>query len=191
MLTEGIADCFDISTGLASNVITNLVKAASAVLKPMSFVPDREVIRKTLPNRFKSMPDIHSILDGIEVFIEIPKNLDLQQITWSAYKHHNTAKLLVCVAPSSSITFISKAYGGSISDKKLTNRSEYLDLVPMYSRIMFAKGFKLSHECAQRFIYYASPPGRRGAAQMTPSEVWKTKHIADLRILVEQVIRRL
>ena len=115
----------------------------------------------------------------------------MQQITWSDYKHHNTAKLLVCVAPNSSIIFISKAYGGSISDKELTNRSEYLDLVPMYSRIMFAKGFKLSHECAQRFIYYASPPGRRGAAQMTPSEVWKTKHIADLRILVEQVIRRL
>ena len=74
--------------------------------------------------------------------------------------------------------------------KKLTNRSEYLDLVPMYSR-MFAKGFKLTDECAERFIYYASPPDRRGAAQMTPSEGWKTKHIADLRILVEQVIRRL
>ena len=191
MLTEDIADRFDISTGLASNIITTWVKAASAVLKPMIFVPDREVIYKTLPNRFKSMPDIHSILDGTEVFIETPKNLDLQKITWSDYKHHNTAKLLVCVAPNSSIIFISKAYGGSISDKELTNRSEYLDLVPMYSRIMFAKGFKLTDECAERFIYYASPPGRRGAAQMTPSEGWKTKHIADLRILVEQVIRRL
>ena len=168
MLTEDIADRFDISTGLASNIITTWVKAASAVLKPMIFVPDREAIYKTLPNRIKSMPDIHSILDGTDVFIETPKNLDLQKITWSDYKHHNTAKLLVCVAPNSSIIFISKAYGGSISDKELTNRSEYLDLVPMYSRIMFDKGFKLRDECAQRFIYYASRPGRRGAAQMTP-----------------------
>ena len=56
---------------------------------------------------------------------------------------------------------------------------------------MFDKGFKLSDECAQRFTYYASPPGRRGAAQMTPSEVRKAKHSANLRILVEQVIRRL
>ena len=61
----------------------------------------------------------------------------------------------------------------------------------MYSRIMFDKGFKLSDECAHRFIYYASPPGRTGAAQMTPSGLRKTKHIANLRILVEQVIRRL
>ena len=61
----------------------------------------------------------------------------------------------------------------------------------MYSRIMFGKGFKLSDECAQRFIYYASPPGRRSAAQMTPSEVRKTKHIDNLIVLVEQVIRRI
>ena len=56
---------------------------------------------------------------------------------------------------------------------------------------MFDKRFKLSDECAQRFINYASPPDRRGAAQITPSEARKTKHTANLRILVEQVIRRL
>ena len=115
----------------------------------------------------------------------------MQKITWSNYKHHNTAKLLVCVAPNCGILFVPKSYGGFISDKQFTNRSEYLDLVPMYSRILFDKGFKLSDECAQRFIYYVSPPDRRGAAQMTPSEVWKTKHIANLRRLVEQMIRRL
>ena len=131
--------------------------------------------KKLLREGSRTMPDIHSILDGTEVFIETPKNLDLQKITWTDYKHHNTAKLLVCVAPNFSIIFISKAYGGSISDKELTNRSGYLDLVPVYSRIMFEKGFKLTDEYAQRFIYYASPPGRRGAAQMTPSEVRKTK----------------
>ena len=137
------------------------------------------------------MLDIHSNLYGTEVFIENQKNLDLQKITWSDYKHHNAAKLLVCVAPNSSITFISKAYGGSVSDTELTNRSVYFDLVPMYSEIVFDKGFKLSDECAQRFIYYASSPARRGAVQMTHSEVRKTKHIVNLRILVEQVIRRL
>ena len=123
MLTEDIADRFDISTGLASNIITTWVKAASAVLKPMIFEPDGEVIYKILPNRLKSMPEIHSILDGTEVFIETPKNLDLQKITWTDCKHHNKAKLLVCVAPNSSIIFILKAYGGSISDKELTIRT--------------------------------------------------------------------
>ena len=40
----------------------------------------------------------------------------------------------------------------------------------MYCRLMFDKEFKLSDDCAQGFIYYTSPPGRRSAAQMTPSE---------------------
>ena len=56
---------------------------------------------------------------------------------------------------------------------------------------MFDKGFKLHEECSQRFISYMVPPGRNGAAQMSPAEIRKTKHIANLRILVEQVIRRL
>ena len=41
-------------------------------------------------------------------------------------------------------------------------------------------------------IYYASPPGRRSAALMTPSENIKSElkilRISNLRILVEQVI---
>ena len=67
------------------------------------------------------------------------KPLDLQKITWSDHKHHDTAKLLVCVAPNSSIIFTSKAYAKSPSYKKLTNRSENLDLVPMCSRITLTR----------------------------------------------------
>ena len=84
MLTENIADCFDISIGLANDIITTWVKAASAVLEPL--------------------------ICG-----------------------HNTAKLLLRVAPKSSIIFISKGCGGSISDKELANCSDYLDLVLMSS----------------------------------------------------------
>ena len=79
----------------------------------------------------------------------------------------------------SSIVFILKIYGGSIADKELKNFCKYLDLFPMYSRIMFDKGFNLSDECAQRFNYYTSPPDRRGAAQMTHSKVRRKKHIAN------------
>ena len=38
MLTEDIADRFDLSTGLASNIIRTWVKAALAVLKPMDML---------------------------------------------------------------------------------------------------------------------------------------------------------
>ena len=34
-------------------------------------------------------------------------------------KHHNTVEFLICVAPNSGITFISIAYNGRLSDKKI------------------------------------------------------------------------
>ena len=46
----------------------------------------------------------------------------------------------------------------------------------------------LIKECAAHRIELIIPPGRRGQAQMIPSQVLKTKDIAQ-RILVEQVIR--
>ena len=100
-------------------------------------------------------------------------------------------KILVSVTPNSSICFVSKAYPGSVSDKKLTLDCNYLDLVPMYSTIMADKGFNIKQECLNRNINLYVPPGKRGTYQMLPHEVRKTKKIANKRILVEQVIRQL
>lgn len=99
-------------------------------------------------------------------------------------------KFLISVTPSSFINFVSEPYTGRISDKALTLDSEFLDIVPPYSRVMADKGFNIASECAAHSIYFTVPPGKRGTSQMTPSEVRKTSDIAKLRILVEQVIRR-
>ena len=63
--------------------------------------------------------------------------------------------------------------------------------MPKYAQIMYDKGFKLQDECAQRLISVAVPPGHSGVTQMIAAEVKKTKTIANIRVLVEQVIRRL
>ena len=191
VLNKDLADRFGVSVGLVSSIFTSWLKVSSDVLSSMIFIPDQSNISNTRSSRFKSMPDLHSILDGTEFFIQTPKNPDNQKLTWSDYKHHNTLKVLVCVSPNSSIICISPSYGGSISDKEITNRCGYLDQVPSYSQIMHDRGFNLSEECASRFITVSVPPGRRGSAQMTPAEIVKTKKIANMRILVEQVIRRL
>ena len=100
-------------------------------------------------------------------------------------------KFLISVTPSSFINYVSEAYTGRISDKALTNDCNFLDLVPPYSSIMADRGFNLFAECAARRINFIVPPGKRGTSQMTPTEVKKTSSIAKLRILVEQVIRRM
>lgn len=97
--------------------------------------------------------------------------MDLQRITWTDYKL--TLKVLVRVAPNSSVVFVSKPYGGSISDKEITNRSGYLDLVPIYSQIMYDKDSNCMKERMQRKWHWV---------------IYK-KGFVNLRILVEQVIR--
>ena len=52
---------------------------------------------------------------------------------------------------------------------------------------MADKGFRISQECTARQIQLIIPPGH---TQMLSGQVLKTKEIAQPRILVEQVIRR-
>ena len=61
--------------------------------------------------------------------------------------------------------------------------------IKKYAYKVADKGFRISQECTARRIQLIIPPGRRGQAQMIPSQVLKTKDIAQRRILVEQVIR--
>ena len=92
-------------------------RAMAECLKHYVYVPDSDVMRQTAPSRFKHLRSTHSIIDCSEVFIETPKCHALQSATWSDYRHHNTLKFLVAIAPNSNIVHVSEAYSGKISDK--------------------------------------------------------------------------
>lgn len=191
LLSKDLAKRFDISETLCSRIFFAWLRAASIVLRSMIFIPDEEKLIGSKPERFRKLKTLHSIIDCTELFIETPKDLYLQSATWSDYKHHNTLKLLVSCAPNSSIIFVSSAYLGRVSDKALTLDCGYLDLVPPNYMIMADKGFNIGDDCAERSITLYVPPGRRGHSQMTSEQVSSTKTIANHRILIEQVIRRL
>ena len=53
------------------------------------------------------------------------------------------------------------------------------------------KGFNIQDECAARHVHLHVQQGKRGQAQMSVAATNKTSRIARLRILVEQVIRRI
>ncbi|XP_066917038.1 uncharacterized protein [Clytia hemisphaerica] len=187
---EDLGDRFGISTSTASRTFTCWIRAMALCLNSLIYMPDEEVIRATLPSKFSSCSDVVSIIDCSEIFIQTPKDLELQAATWSEYKHHNTVKFLISTTPNSFITFVSEPYTGRISDKAITNDTGFLDTVPSHTRIMADKGFNIQDECVARLIHFLVPPGRRGSAQMTPNEVKTTTQVGKLRILVEQVIRR-
>ena len=99
--------------------------------------------------------------------------------------------MLIPVAPNSSITYISPVYNGRASDKAVTIECGFLDMLEPYDLLQADKGFNIQDECASRRITLHIPPGKRGQTQMSCAAVKKTGRIANLRILVEQVIRRL
>ena len=60
------------------------------------------------------------VIDCFEVFCERPRDLMARAQTYSHYKHHNTVKFLIGITPQAVIAFVSKGWGGRVSDKYLT-----------------------------------------------------------------------
>ena len=79
----------------------------------------------------RTYPSTRCIIDCTELFCQRPSSLTIQSSLYSSYndKHHVTYKglVLVGIAPSGSITFVSQLYEGSISDKEIVARSGILN----------------------------------------------------------------
>ena len=167
LLNEDIADRFKVSRTLISQIFSTWARATAKVLSSMIKVWDLDTVNTLKPKKFESQK-LHSIADATEIFIQTPKDHLLQRLTWPNYKHHNNLKVLVVVARSSNIMFISLAYPGSISDKQITKQSSYLDMMEPYTELMVDKGFNIRNECTAKRIYVAVLPGKRGSSQMLP-----------------------
>lgn len=81
--------------------------------------------------------------------------------------------------------------GGRTSDVHLTRESSFYDILEPYDEVMADRGFTITEDLLLRNARLHIPPGKRGQEQFTKSQVTKTKTIANLRIFVEQAIRRL
>ena len=82
-MEKDLASRFNISISLVSRIIVTWLRALASILKNLVFIPDKGSLNFTRPERFNHVRDIHSIIDGSEIFIETPKNPDLQKVTWS------------------------------------------------------------------------------------------------------------
>ena len=88
------------------------------------------------------------IIDCFEVFTNKPKNVLARAQTFSNYKHHNTIKFLIGIAPQGLISFISKAWGGRTSDKYLTENCSLLNNLLPGDIGMADRGFNIGENVA-------------------------------------------
>ena len=83
LLNKDLAKRINISCTLCSRIFFTWLRAASQALRHLVFIPDQEAILASKLDRYRSLPDLHSIIDCTEMFIETPKDLYLQGATWS------------------------------------------------------------------------------------------------------------
>ncbi|XP_014669650.1 PREDICTED: uncharacterized protein LOC106810726 isoform X2 [Priapulus caudatus] len=181
---------FGVSRSTACRIFDKWIDVLSVRLEFLIVWPDRELLRKTMPNVFKQNfgERVSVIIDCFEVFINRPSGLMPRAITWSNYKHHNTVKFLIGITPQGVISFISKAWGGRVSDKHLTENCGMLQKLTPGDIVLADRGFDIADSVG---LYRASlkiPAFTRGKKQLSAIEVEETRKIANVRIHVERVI---
>ena len=63
LLNMDLAKPFDISEALCSHIYLAWLHACSTVLNVLVYVPDQDALIGSTPERFRNLPDLHSIID--------------------------------------------------------------------------------------------------------------------------------
>ena len=100
-------------------------------------------------------------------------------------------KLLVGITPNGGVSFISKAFGGRVSDKVITQRSGFLQLLELGDLMLADRGFLIEEDLAAYGAELAIPAFTKGKKQLPPAEADKTRRLGQVRIHVERMMERL
>ena len=187
---ELLSTLFNVHASTVSRYFRKWMDVMYERLKPLVMWPDHEQLYKTMPMEFRrnNFSKCVVIIDCFEVFMERPKGLMARAQTWSNYKHHNTVKFLIGISPQGSITFVSKGWGGRVSDQHLTEHCGILDHLLPGDIILADRGFTVQDAAGLYCAEVKLPPFTKGKKQLSNCEVDKARQLSRVRIHVERVI---
>ena len=183
---QDLAIRMDLSLGKMSAIFQKWLDIMYVRLKFLIVWPTREVLQNNMPLVFQQLyPRCRVIIDCSELFIETPSSFNARAKTYSNYKKHNTVKCLIGISPCGTISFLSQCWGGRISDKSITQQSNFLE---PGDQILADRGFTISDDIACYGASLIIPSFTRGKKQLSQEEVEQSKQISRVRIHVERVI---
>ena len=186
---KDLAYRFGISQPTVSRVFRKWIAIMGERLQPLIYWPEKTELKESMPVAFqKFFPKCVCILDCTEAFIERPSDLKARAQTWSNYKQHNTVKILVAVTPQGSISFVSKAWGGRVSDKYITEHSGILQKLLPGDLVLADRGFTIQDSVGFYCAEVKTPPFTKGKKQLSHRKVDWSREISHVRIHVERVI---
>ena len=176
--------------------VSKILKQCLPVIsKRLSFLikwSEKNTVLKDLPKVFKkAYKKCRVIIDCSEIFIQRPSNLDARAKTYSNYKNHNTLKFLVGITPYGTVSFLSKCWGGRVSDKEITDKSGFYDKLEYGDLVLADRGFFIQEELAVRGASLAIPAFTKGKKQLPMIEVESSRRLSRARIHVERAIERI
>ena len=186
---KDLAFRFGISQASVSRYINKWLDVLSIKLAFLIHWPERQELLKTMPSDFrKHFKKCVIIIDCFEVFIERSTSLMARVQTFSNYKKHNTIKFLIGISPQGFIAFISKGWGGRVSDVYLTENCGILEKLLPGDMILADRGFNIQEAAGLFCAEVKIPPFTKGKKQLSKAEVDTACQLAQVRIHVERVI---
>ena len=169
---------FGISQSTVSKIWMKVINVMYVRLKSFIMWP------KTMPLTFRD--NFSKCI--FEIYCERPSDLMARAQTYSHYKHHNTVKFLIGISPQGVISYISKGWGGRVSDKYLTENCGLLNCILPGDQILADRGFNVQESVGFYCAEIKIPPFTKGKKQLSQIEVDTARQLSLVRIHVERVI---
>ena len=188
----GLGFDFGLSESHVSKIFKTVVPKLAKCLSSLVLWPSKEKIKERLPIPFRARySNVQSVIDCFEIEIQKPSDPVKQTLTWSNYKHANTMKYFISSTPDGLVNYVSKGFGGRVSDAKVTEQCGFLDVIPEGAGIMADRGFKgIAQHLEKAKCVLIRPPSVASGTISSKEEVRNSKRIASLRIHIERLIRR-
>ncbi|XP_067277025.1 uncharacterized protein [Pseudorasbora parva] len=185
---QHIAHLFCVDRKTVSKTFSNMINVLHARTSPLINWPGRDALHATMPHQFVEAfgKRVAVILDCFEIFIQRPSNLKAQAQSYSHYKHNTTMKYLIGITPQGSISFISKGWGGRVSDKHITDNCGILDRLLPGDLVLADRVFDIKDSVGLMCAEVKIPAFTKGCSQQDARDVESTRKIA--RTHVERVI---
>ncbi|KAL1448804.1 hypothetical protein WDU94_000064 [Cyamophila willieti] len=153
----------------------------------MDIVPSAE--KNHIPSCFTPFPNIKMVVECTNVDVAMPPLLLGQKAAYSTYKHTQTYKVLLGIAPSAAITFVSDLYPEAFSDKDIAVKSGILSHTVAGDLILCDKAFHIGDLCEPLGVHVNLPVTLKSNPQSTREEVAKVSQRSNPQSAKEELVK--
>ena len=138
-----LAQLFHCSVATISNIVITCTHVFHKMLFDdlMTSIPSHGKNNISAPSSFRQFESCRIVIDCTDIEVATPGLMSQQNRTYSSYRGMNSFKVIAGVASNGVITYVSRLYPGSVSDKTIVQWSGLLNHLTAGDVILADKGF--------------------------------------------------